>query len=98
MEGATNNCRSYSIAMVSQSIESEPCHRSARPLPYKSKIDFVSSQSNLCDSIEKFPMARLEDRSKRNKFIEKHIEPHEDDLPEFDPTTDILYMASIMPR
>ena len=94
MEYPTNTCRNYSVSMVSNNLELEPFCSSAEPIPYKCSLDLISSELKLHDSSKKYPTERYENR-KRNKFIKNHNGPVEAELPEFDPTTDLFYMASI---
>ena len=97
MEEPTNSCRSYSVSMGSRSLELEPCYNSVEPIPYKCSLDSIS-ELKLYDPPKKFSTEKFENRRKRNKFTEKQNSPIEAELLEFDPTTDLLYMASIAQR
>ena len=95
MEYPTNSCRNYSVSMASRNLELEPCYNSVEPIPYKCSLDSISSELKLYDSSEKSPTEQHENKNRRNKFIKKDNGPLEAELPKFDPTTDLLYMASI---
>ena len=94
MEQSTNQCRRYTLPVISSNIEMTKSVTCPNPVPYKISLnsiypEFSSSKIYLQHQTDK------ESISERNiKQINAGKEKFEDDLPSFDPLEDVLYIAS----
>ena len=99
MERPTNKCRNYSLNMGLCNFETELSLSNVEPIPYKCSLSSISSGLQLYHSDTRSSTGQNEPRiRKNNKIIEKRYDQKEDTLTQFDPTKDLLYIASTIER
>ena len=95
MECNKNRCQRYTLPVLSSNLELKQSASCATPIPYQFSLNMLSTdlQSNI------YPFHRIEKETKKEKTFGKFVTADQskvEDLPQFDPTADVLYIASTL--
>ena len=94
MEQSANQCRRYTLPVLSNNIQITQSVTCTNPIPYKLSLNSISSEFQ-SSKIHPTNQSVKDSKEERNiKHMNVYKERWEDDLPHFDPLKDILYIAS----
>ena len=96
MECNKNRCQRYTLPVLSSNLELKQSASCATPIPYQLSLNMLSTnlQSNHI-----YPFHRIEKETKKEKTFGRFGTADQskvEDLPQFDPTADVLYIASTL--
>ena len=96
MECNKNRCQRYTLPVLSSNLELKQSAYCAAPIPYQFSLSMLSTnlQSNHI-----YPFHQTDKETKKDKSFGRFGTADKskvEDLPQFDPTADVLYIASTL--
>ena len=96
MECNRNRSQRYTLPVLSSNLELEQSASCATPIPYQFSLNMLATD---LQSHHIYPFHRIDQEPKKEKTFGRFGSADQskvEDLPEFDPSADVLYIASTL--